>query len=54
MLVDANIDGVLNLANLTKAYPIELKNELKGILKTKLNTHFDLNAIETNAYDRIN
>ncbi|AUC74225.1 AsmA-like C-terminal region-containing protein [Olleya sp. Bg11-27] len=53
MLVNANIDGVLNLGNLTKAYPIELENELKGILKAKLNTSFDMNAIETNAYDRI-
>ncbi len=53
MLVNANLDGVLNLANLTKAYPIELDNELKGILKAKLNTSFDMNAIETNAYDRI-
>ena len=53
MLVNADIDGVLNLANLTKAYPIELENELSGILRAKINTSFDMNAIETNAYDRI-
>ena len=53
MLVNANLDGVLNLANITKAYPIELENELSGILKGKLNTSFDMNAIETNAYQRI-
>lgn len=53
MLVNANIDGVLNLANITKAYPIELENELSGILKAKINTAFDMNAIETNAYERI-
>jgi hypothetical protein len=53
MLVNADIDGVLNLANFTKAYPIELENELSGILRAKLNTAFDMNAIETNAYDRI-
>ena len=53
MLVNANIDGVLNLANITKAYPIELENALTGILKAKLNTAFDMNAIETNAYERI-
>lgn len=53
MLVNADIDGVLNLANLTKAYPIDLENELSGILRAKLNTSFDMNAIETNAYDRI-
>ena len=53
MLVNANLDGVLNLANITKAYPIELENQLSGILKGKLNTSFDMNAIETNAYQRI-
>ncbi|WP_298555904.1 AsmA family protein [uncultured Algibacter sp.] len=53
MLVNANIDGALNLANITKAYPIELDNALTGILKGKLNTAFDMNAIETNAYNRI-
>ncbi|WP_298754956.1 AsmA family protein [uncultured Psychroserpens sp.] len=53
ILVNANIDGTLNLANLTKAYPIELDKQLSGILKGKLNTSFDVNAIETNAYQRI-
>ncbi len=53
MLVDANIDGVLNLANITQAYPLELDNKLSGVLKGKINTKFDMNAIETNAYDRI-
>jgi hypothetical protein len=53
MQVNANLDGVLNLANITKAYPVELENQLSGILKGKLNTQFDMNAIETNAYQRI-
>ncbi|WP_178987415.1 AsmA family protein [Winogradskyella schleiferi] len=53
MLVDAKLDGVLNLANITKAYPIELENELSGILRGNVNTSFDMNAIETNAYQRI-
>lgn len=53
ILVDANLDGVLNLANITKAYPIDLEHQLSGILKGKINTHFDMNAIETNAYQRI-
>ncbi|MEZ4803272.1 MAG: AsmA-like C-terminal region-containing protein [Gelidibacter sp.] len=53
MLVNADIDGVLNLANLSKAYPLELENELSGILRAKINTAFDMDAIETNAYSRI-
>lgn len=53
MLVNANVDGVLNLANITKAYPLELENELSGILRAKVSTSFDMDAIETDAYDRI-
>ena len=53
MFVNADIDGTLNLGNLSKAYPIEFDKELSGILKTKLNTQFDMNAIETNAFNRI-
>ncbi|QRM89137.1 AsmA family protein [Lacinutrix sp. WUR7] len=53
MFVNADIDGVLNLANITKAYPVTLEKELSGILKAKLNTSFDMNAIETNTYQRI-
>lgn len=53
VLVNANIDGVLNLGNITKVYPVELENTLTGILKGKINTAFDMKAIETNAYERI-
>ncbi|TJY32489.1 AsmA family protein [Pontimicrobium aquaticum] len=52
-LVNANLDGTLNLANISKAYPIELDKQISGILKGKLNTSFDMNAIETNSYNRI-
>ncbi len=53
MLVNANLDGVLNLANISKAYPIDLEHQLTGVLNTKLNTVFDMEALETNAYTRI-
>lgn len=53
MLVNANIDGTLNLANISKAYPLQMDTPLSGILKMKLNTIFDMDAIETNAYERI-
>lgn len=54
MLVDANIDGTLNLSNITKVYPITLENTLSGILKGKIHTVFDMKAIENNTYERIN
>jgi hypothetical protein len=53
MFVNADIDGTLNLGNITKAYPVDFDKELSGILKAKLNTQFDMNAIETNAFNRI-
>ncbi len=53
MLINASLDGVLNLANITKVYPIDLDNTLSGILKAKLHTNFDMDAIQTNAYQRI-
>lgn len=53
IFVNADLDGTLNLGNLTKAYPIDFDKELSGILKAKLNTQFDMNAIETNAFNRI-
>lgn len=53
LLVNADIDGTLNLANISKAYPLQLDTPLSGILKAKLNTAFDMNAIETSAYERI-
>lgn len=53
MSVVADIDGVLNLSNLTKAYPLNLEKELSGTLRGKINTAFDMEAIETNAYERI-
>ena len=52
MLVDATIDGTLNLANISKAYPVELETELSGLLKGTLHTVFDMDAIETNTYQR--
>ena len=52
MLVDATIDGTLNLSNISKAYPIETETELSGLLKGTLHSSFDMNAIETNAYER--
>ena len=52
MRVDAIIDGALNLANISKAYPIELDTKLSGSLKAKLHTVFDMNTIKSNAYER--
>ncbi len=52
-LVSASLDGTLNLANITKAYPIQLENELKGIVTANLTTHFSQSAIENNRYEQV-
>ncbi|MGE5943509.1 MAG: AsmA-like C-terminal region-containing protein [Flavobacteriales bacterium] len=53
MFVNAVIDGVLNLGNLTKAYPLDLDTPLSGILRANINTSFDMEAVETSAFERI-
>lgn len=53
MLVNANIDGVINLENIAKVYPTDFKTPLSGILKATVNTAFDMEAVEKNAYQRI-
>ncbi|MDX1471295.1 MAG: AsmA-like C-terminal region-containing protein, partial [Flavobacteriaceae bacterium] len=54
MKVNAQIEGTVNLANISKAYPIEMDQQLSGILKGNINTNFDMDAVENNAYQRIN
>ncbi|WP_299004669.1 AsmA-like C-terminal region-containing protein [uncultured Tenacibaculum sp.] len=51
--VNATVKGTLNLAKLSQAYPIDLQNELSGVLKADLHTEFDMKAIENNVVSRI-
>ncbi len=51
--INAKLKGTLNLANINKAYPVDLKSELSGILKANLTTDFDLNAIKNGTLSRI-
>ncbi|MFD0837453.1 AsmA-like C-terminal region-containing protein [Mariniflexile aquimaris] len=53
MLVNAAIDGTINLGNIAKVYPVDLETQLTGILKANVNTAFDMEAVEKNAYERI-
>jgi len=52
-LVDAALKGTINLANISKAYPIKLDTPLTGILKADVKTKFDMKSVETNNYDKI-
>ena len=53
-LVDAALKGTINLANLTKAYPIKLDKPLSGILKADVTTKFDMQSVEKSQYEKIN
>lgn len=50
MLVNGEMSGTLNLANLSKAYPFTLENELKGILTADVKTVFDMNSVKNKDY----
>ena len=52
--VDAALKGTINLANLTKAYPVKLDKPLSGILKADVTTKFDMQSVEKSQYEKIN
>ena len=53
-MVDAALKGTINLANLSKAYPIKLDKPLSGILKADVTTKFDMQSVEKSQYQNIN
>ncbi|MDM1367278.1 AsmA-like C-terminal region-containing protein [Myroides marinus] len=52
-LVDANFNGVINLSNVAKAYPVKVDVPLSGILKANVSANFDMNSIEKEQYQNI-
>ncbi|MEH6408447.1 MAG: AsmA-like C-terminal region-containing protein, partial [Leeuwenhoekiella sp.] len=52
-LVDLALKGRLNLANLEKAYPLELDQDLNGILVVDMTTNFDMQSVEKEQYQNI-
>ncbi len=53
MLIDLSLKGTLNLANIEKVLPIELNQDLSGVFFADARTKFDMNAIDTEQYQRI-
>lgn len=53
MLVDLALKGTINLANLEKAYPLELDQDLNGILKADIETSFDMSSIDKEQYQNV-
>jgi len=52
-LVNADLKGTINLANLTKAYPVQLDKPLTGIVKADVTTKFDMQSVEKENYQNI-
>lgn len=52
-LVDAELKGTIDLANVTKAYPVKLDKPLTGILKADVKTKFDMQSVEKSQYQNI-
>ncbi|MBC5840037.1 AsmA family protein [Flavobacterium sp. F-380] len=52
-LVDAMLQGTINLANVSKAYPITLDKPLSGILKANVISKFDMASVEKSQYQNI-
>ncbi len=53
MIVDMALKGTLNLANLNQAYPLELEQQLNGIVKADVKTHFDMQSLEKEQYQNV-
>ncbi|MFE3866860.1 AsmA-like C-terminal region-containing protein [Flavobacterium sp. LS2P90] len=53
-IVDAALKGTINLANVSKAYPIKLDKPLSGILNADVTTKFDMESVEKSQYQNIN
>lgn len=52
-LIDASLQGTVNLSNLSKAYPIKLDKPLSGILIADIDTKFDMKSVETSQYQNM-
>ncbi|MEC7772609.1 MAG: AsmA-like C-terminal region-containing protein [Bacteroidota bacterium] len=48
--VNAHMDGRINLANISKAYPVPEGYDLKGILNADVTTAFDMASLEKKQY----
>ncbi len=50
--VNAHADGKMNLANISKAYPVPADFDLLGLLTADMTTSFDMASIENKQYEK--
>ena len=46
-------DGVINLANISKVYPVTFEKQLEGILTANVAANFDMNSVKKQQYQNI-
>lgn len=51
--INTTINGKIDLSHINKVYPLELENELSGIINANLTSKFDIDAVQNNKYERI-
>ncbi|MEO9894016.1 AsmA-like C-terminal region-containing protein [Aurantibacter sp.] len=51
MKMDAHVDGNMNLANISQAYPVPHDLNLKGFLDADISANFDMASVENNKYE---
>ncbi|KXN98013.1 membrane protein [Aequorivita aquimaris] len=52
-LVNMEMQGTLNLANIEKVLPVEMEQKLSGIFKADVIANFDMESVEKERYDQI-
>ncbi|MEM0519263.1 AsmA-like C-terminal region-containing protein [Aequorivita flava] len=52
-LVNLEMQGTLNLANIEKVLPVEMEQKLSGIFKADIIANFDMESVEKEHYDKI-
>src|SRR5690606_20057453 len=52
-IVDMEMQGIINLANIEKILPLELESKPEGIFKADFSAKFDMESVEKERYDRI-
>ncbi len=51
--ISTTVNGKIDLSHIDKVYPLELKNDLSGIVTANLSSSFDIDAVQNNKYERI-
>mgnify|MGYP001791304920 CR=1 FL=1 len=51
--ISSKINGKIDLADIDKVYPLDLKNKLNGVINANLTADFDIDAVQKSKYQRI-